>query len=144
MLERPRIYAWTTHALAPGAWRAVRSRIRSELEAGAGGRSLDVGCGPRPWLLAAGAFPLGVDVSLGYIRAGRGDGAVGVVARAEELPFRSGAFGSVWSFGLLHHLSEDAARRAIAEAARVSRGRVVVFDGVLPRCAACCPGRAGG
>ena len=136
LLERPLVYAVVWRALAPGATRALLARIRAELAAAPEGRMLDVGCGPRSWLERAGAAPVGVDTSPAYARALYRSGGVAVVARAKALPFRTGSFGSVWCFGLLHHLSDEEARGALAEAGRVARpGRLVVFDAVLPRCA---------
>ena len=40
----------------------------------------------------------------------------------------------MWTCGLLHHLDDQDALRAVGEFARVARpgGRIVVFDGVLP------------
>lgn len=134
LLDQAPIYALASRALAPGARRAVLARIRAELAVAPAGRALDVGCGPHSWLKRAGVSAVCVDTSPVYVRALRRRGARALVARAEALPFRTGSFASVWSFGLLHHLSEDAARRAVAEAARVAAGgRLVVFDGVLPR-----------
>jgi SAM-dependent methyltransferase len=134
LLERPRFYALAGRLLAPGAGTALRSRIATELLTSPSGRRLDVGCGPRSWLAGAGAAPVGVDASPAYARALRRAGGAAVVARAEALPFRDGSFASAWCFGLLHHLSDEVARRALAEAARVARaGRIVVFDAVLPR-----------
>lgn len=138
-LERPWLYGATWRALAPGVSRALLARIRVELDAApAGGacdvsRVLDVGCGPRSWLAAAGVVAVGVDRSPACARAIRRAGGVAVVARAEALPFRADAFASVWSFGLHHHLSDANARRALGEAGRVAAGRVVLFDGVLPQ-----------
>jgi SAM-dependent methyltransferase len=134
LLERPRLYALAGQALAPGAGTALRSRIATELRTSPAGRQLDIGCGPRSWLARTGAAPVGVDASIAYARALRRAGGAAVVARAEALPFRTGAFASAWCFGLLHHLSDEGVRRALAEAGRVAGpGRIVVFDGVLPR-----------
>lgn len=134
LLDRAPIYAVTWRALAPGARRYLLARIRAELAAAPAGRALDVGCGPRSWLERAGLSLVGVDASPAYARALRRRGVMAIVARAEALPFRAGSFASVWSFGLLHHMSETGARQALAEAGRVAAGgRVVVFDGVLPR-----------
>jgi SAM-dependent methyltransferase len=140
VLERPRIYAAAWRALAPGAHAALLARVRFELAAllPEPGLLLDVGCGPRSWLQRAGLCPVGVDTSVASAHAMRRGGGLPVVARAEVLPFRDGAFASVWSFGLLHHLSDGPARCALAEATRTTRagGRTVVFDGVLPPAAA--------
>lgn len=134
MFDRPWIYEVAGRALALGAESALVARIRAELaSAPAAGLVLDVGCGPRSWLSRAGLDPIGVDASLSYAVAQRRAGGRAVVARAEALPFHDTSFASVWSFGLLHHLSDDGARQALIEAHRVAAaGRVVIFDGVLP------------
>jgi SAM-dependent methyltransferase len=134
LLERPRVYALAGRLLAPGTASALAARIAAEVATLPPGRHLDLGCGPASRLARAGVSPIGVDLSPAYARALRRTGGLAVVARAEALPFRTGAFGAAWSFGLLHHLSDEAARRALAEARRVARsGRIVVFDAVWPR-----------
>ncbi len=92
---------------------------------------LDVGCGSSSPLVAAGLRPVGVDIALSRARSHRSEG---VVADATALPFADGSFPAVFSFGLLHELADEAARRAVGEMMRVGRydGRVVVFDGVQP------------
>ena len=58
-----------------------------------------------------------------------------VKANAEKLNMGHAGVGSImFSFGLLHELADEAARRAVGEMMRVGRydGRVVVFDGVQP------------
>ncbi len=133
MLERPRLYTATSRALAPGTRRRLLALIDAERGPGSAGRTLDVGCGPRSWLARAGFDAIGVDASLSYAAAHRRAGGRAVVARAEALPFRSDSFSSVWSFGLLHHLSDESARVTLIEAARVAGGgRVMIFDGVVP------------
>lgn len=113
------------HILAPGGSGAIRDYVRRWMGDHPGsGRRLDVGCGPRSRLADAGVDAIGVDLRPGW----------GITASATRLPFASGAFQSVWSFGLLHHLPDPAAQEALSEMLRVTepRGYVVVFDGVLP------------
>jgi hypothetical protein len=132
-LERPRVFRTVGSALAPGAERALFRRIRAEIATARPGTALDVGCGPRSRLERAGAASIGVDISLAYVRALTSTGTRGVVACARALPFREDAFSSAWSFGLLHHLSDADARRALFELDRVTgTGKCVVFDSVLP------------
>ena len=101
------------------------------------GACLDVGCGPHPRLRAAGVEAAGVDVSETFVQAVRRAGGAAEVACATALPFADGAFAGVWSFGLLHHLPDEAARRAVGEMRRVTcaGGWTVIFDAVLPRAA---------
>jgi len=118
--------------LAPGAVAALSARARA-IVAAAEGPVLDVGCGFSSPLLHAGIRPVGVDID--PARAGaHGRNAPAVVADAARLPFVDGAFAAAVSIGLLHHLTDRAARRAILEMMRVVRpgGPVAVFDGVLP------------
>jgi SAM-dependent methyltransferase len=111
--------------LAPGADEAIDRRILQWLGGHpVCGRSLDVGCGPRPRLARIGLDAIGVDLHSDW----------GVIACATRLPFASACFAAVWSFGLLHHLSNTSAHAALREMIRVARpgGYLVVFDGVLP------------
>jgi ubiquinone/menaquinone biosynthesis C-methylase UbiE len=57
-----------------------------------------------------------------------------VVASATALPFRDGSFGATVGIGLLHHLSDDEAGRAVSEMTRVTApgGHTVVLDAVVP------------
>jgi len=113
------------NVLAPGASEAIRDRVRRWIRAhGGDGRNLDVGCGPRSRLKDAGIEAIGVDLQPGRC----------ITACATHLPFASGVFNSVWSFGLLHHLDDAAAIEALAEMRRVAQagGHMIVFDGVLP------------
>jgi SAM-dependent methyltransferase len=119
--------AWlaSQRVLAPGAAAAIQDCVRRWIADHPGrGPYLDVGCGPRSRLAEAGVEAIGIDLHPGW----------GITASATQLPFAAGAFESVWSFGLLHHLPDPAAQRALAEMLRVTkpRGYVVVFDGVLP------------
>lgn len=94
---------------------------------------LDVGCGPFSLLWRLALKPVGVDRSTARIRAYR-SGGLGCVGSAAALPFAAGTFDAVASLGMLHHLGDDEAARALAEMRRVTKpgGPVVVFDAVLP------------
>jgi SAM-dependent methyltransferase len=90
---------------------------------------LDVGCGSMSPLAAL--RPIGVDIAQARARSRR---PPVIVADAAALPFADATFAAVFSFGLLHELQDDAARRVIGEMMRVGRfdGRVAIFDGVRP------------
>ena len=124
-------YRLTQAVLACGAARFLNRRIAAL--AGAGNH-LDVGCGPRSCLSATGIRPIGIDISQHRVSAYARDGLNAMVGSATALPFPDRFFDGVWSFGLLHHLNDIEARRAIGEMLRVTRkgGRTVVFDGILP------------
>lgn len=98
---------------------------------------LDVGCGPDPGagtLLGrrTGTTVVALDIGLGTVRLARAKAALSgvtllvVVADAERLPFRDGAFDAVVCDDTIEHLPDDAA--GVRELARVSRrgGRVVL------------------
>jgi len=99
-------------------------------------RSLDVGCGPNSYLFSLGLDPVGVDISMEFIVAyRRKQGRKACLASADRLPFKDASFDLVWSCGLLHHLSPEAAGNAVAEMDRVCgpEGLIIIFDGVRPR-----------
>jgi SAM-dependent methyltransferase len=124
-------------AVAPGAgWCVGRHLRRLRRSLGISGRLLEVGCGPESRLFRAGLHPIGVDMSLSYMRAYAGHGS-GVVASAERLPFADALFDSVWTIFMFHHVPDALARQALEEMVRVCRpgGHVVVIDGVWPRVA---------
>lgn len=91
---------------------------------------LDVGCNWGRWSIAAarkGYAVTGVDPSLGGVMAARrvanqlGVSNRYLVADARYLPFKDAAFGVVFSYSVLQHLSKDNARTAMAEVGRVLR-----------------------
>lgn len=131
----PWLYRISQRVTAPGAEHRLREMLRLWL---AGhpplGRCLDVGCGPDSWLRLVGVKPEGVDADNCRVAAFARRNGRAVCASAMRLPFAGGEFDSVWSFGLLHHLSDEDARLTVKEMRRVTRpgGCLVVFDGVLP------------
>ena len=123
---------------APGSRRRIRSLARGFLiEHPTPGNHLDVGCGPHSVLLDLGLRPCGVDVDEGRIFLFNRTGGIGSVARSAQLPFVDGAFGTVWSFALLHHLEDGEVKATLSEMNRVTAqgGWMVIFDGLPPRSA---------
>lgn len=100
------------------------------------GRVLDLGCGTGAHAvrIAQRGHPVvAVDLTIGGVRSARErfrrahlSGGRFLVADAERLPFRDGAFALTWTSLLLHHfLKLD---RLPAELSRVTRRRVVAFE----------------
>jgi SAM-dependent methyltransferase len=99
------------------------------------GPVLDLGCGTGTHavrMARRGFRVVAVDLTNAGVTAARrrikSEGLAGefVVADAEQLPFRDGAFAVVWSALLLHHFPK--LDRLPGELARVTRGRVVAFE----------------
>lgn len=136
ILDRPAVYALAQHILAPGHIGALTRKLRALTEA----RDeltpmLDIGCGPESWLSRAGCRPYGIDITASYVGRFVKNGGSAVVGDASRLPFADSSFGSVWSIGLFHHMSDRAVRDCLADALRLCRagGSVVVMDAVMPR-----------
>ncbi len=81
-----------------------------------------------------GIYPVGFDISPEYTSIFTTRGGMAVLGSADMLPFANCSFDGVWSIGLLHHLSDNLAQRAITEMIRVCRfgGYVAIFDAVMP------------
>lgn len=138
LMENPVLYHFLMHLIAPGHEYWIVKELRYVVRATGeeqGLRELDVGCGPWSYLWRVGRHPLGLDLShdynLSFVESG---GLPAVTGSVTALPFRTGVFDRVWNFGLMHHLSEGEARRALEEMAGVVRpgGKLIVFDGVMP------------
>lgn len=96
-----------------------------DLPSSPGVRVLDVGCGSgfneRGIAFGSDTRLVGADVSIAAVRiaAAERPNARYVVADAQRLPFRDGAFDALFSHGLLQYVD---AERVVEEAARVLRG----------------------
>lgn len=136
ILESPLVYAACQFVLAPGAEHSFTTRLRNAArELPPGDLILDVGCGPASWLFRIDLNPVGLDYSPKYIQTYCKTGHTGVVGSADQLPFASHCFSSVWTIGMLHHLTDDSVREAVQDMIRVCRkgGYVFILDAVLPR-----------
>jgi SAM-dependent methyltransferase len=99
------------------------------------GLVLDLGCGTGAHsvrLARRGYAVVSVDLTYGGTRSAKrrlddaGLDSMCVVADAEHLPFRDGAFDTVWAALLLHHFPKLDALPA--EIRRLTRGRLIAFE----------------
>lgn len=121
--------------LAPRCGAMLRHTVRSQMAPLGEGRWLDVGCGPHSQITGTlSGTVVGIDCAADTLSDAQGDGVVGVCASAAALPFAAESFDGVVSFGLLHHLSDADADKALAEMRRVTRsaGTVLLLDNVNP------------
>jgi demethylmenaquinone methyltransferase/2-methoxy-6-polyprenyl-1,4-benzoquinol methylase len=125
-------YDLTNTILTLGQDRSWRSATRRALDLRPGEIVLDLAAGTgvsTQELARSGAYPVGVDISLGMLRTGRRTRNVNLLAGdALRLPFRDDAFDAATiSFGLRN---VHDTRAALAEMARVTRpgGRLVVCE----------------
>ena len=126
-------YDRTNTVLSFGQDRLWRRATRRALDLRPGELVLDLAAGTgvsTEELGRSGAYPVGVDISLGMLRAGRAarPGVTLLAGDALALPFRDGVFDAATiSFGLRNVHDTDA---ALAELARVTRpgGRLVICE----------------
>jgi SAM-dependent methyltransferase len=113
-----------------------RIDLAAELLAALGGSPLglvvDIGCGPGTYfgpLAYEGAFVIGLDLSLGMLRAIASPLAPLVVSDAASLPIRDAMVDTALAMHMLYHLPRP--EEAVAEAARVlnDSGRLVAAVG---------------
>lgn len=138
ILESPTIYRLAQTVFAPGSRELLRRVVEEACrDISPNGVLVDVGCGPRSWLQRAGRRTIAIDSELAYVRELRRGAAPALVGSAMDLPLRDATVTSCWSIGLLHHLDDEQALRALNEMKRVLApgGGVVVIDGVMPRSA---------
>jgi len=130
----PFVDHWLVNTHGNLYWRA-RGRLRRypipvwpHAAQGQGKVLLDVGCSWGRWSIAAaraGYRPIGVDVHLDALNAGRrvsrqvGATCDFVCASADRLPFRSASVDFVFSYSVLQHLDRETVRQFFREAGRV-------------------------
>ena len=100
----------------PAGWRSTSEPVRAWTPAGLRGRGLRA---------------IGLDFSLGMLRAGAAEfPGARVQGDARRLPFGDGAVAGVWASASLLHLDRDDAQRALGEARRVLRPAGLLFVSV--------------
>lgn len=130
-------YDLTNTVLSFGQDRRWRRATRAALRPGPGERILDVGAGTgvsTAELATSGAYVVGVDLSLGMLRAGRRSRphVTLLAGDALRLPFADGSFDAVTiSFALRNVSDVDAALHELARVTR-PRGRLVVCEFSTP------------
>jgi SAM-dependent methyltransferase len=138
LLEPPWLYRLSQRVLAPRSERNFTEKIKHLVtQLPVAHNILEVGCGPSSYLWRVGLHPIGLDLSSDYIAAFVTHTEPAVVGSADALPFPDNSFDGVWSLGLLHHLPDVTAYKAVSEMLRVCRkgGYVVIFDAVMPESA---------
>jgi demethylmenaquinone methyltransferase / 2-methoxy-6-polyprenyl-1,4-benzoquinol methylase len=125
-------YDLTNTILSFGQDRSWRAATRRALDPRPGEIVLDLAAGTgvsTAELARSGAYPVGVDISLGMLQAGRRTRRVNLLAGdALRLPFRDGAFDAATiSFGLRNVQDTGAALRELARVTRPG-GRLVVCE----------------
>lgn len=100
-------------------------------------KGLDVGCGPHSLLWKQGIYPDGVDLGKEYVENFNKvqKKGLGKVMSATSLDIPDHTYDFVFSIGLIHHLDDDMARKAISEMERVCKkdGVIIIVDAVLPK-----------
>ena len=125
-------YDLTNTILSFGQDRSWRAATRRALDPRPGEIVLDLAAGTgvsTAELARSGAYPVGVDISLGMLQTGRRTRKVNLLAGdALRLPFRDGAFDAATiSFGLRNVHDTGAALRELARVTRPG-GRLVVCE----------------
>ena len=108
--------------------------LRDFLAPGAGDRVVDLGCGSGRallWNKDWGATTVGIDISP-FFAAEALTGIDLLLGDLRKLPFADGTFTKAYSLDVLEHLSPDALRGMLAEAARVLAPDGALFV-LLPR-----------
>ena len=95
--------------------------LRSFLRPGRGDKVIDLGCGSGRallWNRDLGAAAVGIDISPFFAEEARRDVDL-LLGDLRRLPFEDATFTKAWSLDVLEHLSPEALRAMLTEAARV-------------------------
>lgn len=108
--------------------------LRTFLEPGPSDVAVDLGCGSGRallWNRDSGAALIGIDISPHFADEARREADL-LLGDLRRLPFPDGAFSKAYSLDVLEHLSPDALRAVLAEAARVIApgGKLFVYTHV--------------
>lgn len=135
LLDHPLVYRLAQFIFAPGGTHFFDNHINEIAKKIPNmGLTLDIGCGPKSYLWQAGVFPYGCDISVPYVQQFNIMDSKGVVGSVDNLPFCAEAFDTTWCIGVLHHLDDAIAQRAVSEMYRLTKvgGQVIIIDSVLP------------
>jgi ubiquinone/menaquinone biosynthesis C-methylase UbiE len=125
--------------IAPCYTTMVRRIVRDRMVPLGTGQWLDIGCGPRsvvtqtlPGILVA------IDSSVEMMHETDSNGIIYACGTTTALPFAAKSFDGVVCFGVLHHLNDTDADRALGEMRRLIRpgGIIMILDSVRPVSAA--------
>ncbi len=134
LLENPLIYNLKTIILSLGR-QSVCDYIQCNVNLPVSANVLDVGCGTGRHSRIFSCSFWGTDLNSKYISYAKKHyrGTFGVMD-VMDLAFPPASFDFVFCVGLLHHLSDHQARRAVREMLRVSKqeGSVFLIEGVFP------------
>jgi len=115
----------------PAYWGTLPHLVRA-VDAGAGERLLDIGCGTGLGMSLTRGTYVGIDTELRYLRMARrrapGPRCSFLWMSAVDLGFRDGVFDKAVLINMVHHLEEADVDRLLLQLSRVVRGRVVVLD----------------
>jgi len=119
--------------LLVGRQTPVRRLIGSHLQPRPHERVLDVCCGVGQFAEEVSGRYVGVDLSISFVRAGasrfKGDPQKRfAVMDALQLSFPDRVFDKAMCLAALHHFSDEASRRVLAEMRRVTRRRILIMD----------------
>lgn len=117
-------------------YRAILDQYEGLLKIPLGGRVLDIGCGTGAFiycLAERGHQAVGVDFSSSMLSAARKSTQGKVIEFVQGdvtkgLDFSDASFDLVLASYVLHGLSSELRQRIYAEAARLSRGRIIFYD----------------
>ncbi len=146
ILDNPRIFSLVQSLLgARRVYDAVQKHCLPLVEKAGGQYVLDVGCGTGSLRSMFSGGYYGIDIHFDYLsHARRATNSHFIQGNALALPVQSGIISLVFSFGLVHHLSEEQRGTFYEEVWRICEpgGTILIVDGLIPSQALNLPGYA--